>query len=265
MNDKIANSSTCAWDPKSYLQFKDHRTRPASELIGRIKLKTPEKIYDLGCGPGNSTALLRRRWPDAEITGIDSSQDMLLEAKDLEIGAHWRLENIEVWKPKTKPHLIFSNAALQWLGNHEELFSRLLGFLKPGGVLAVQMPRNFTSPSHTIIQRVVEDGPWSDRLKHVRNFEPVGQPEDYYNVLADNAEPIDIWETEYVQALAGEDAVFSWLSATALLPFVSELKGREQSDFVARCRRELGAVYRPRDDNVTLFSFRRLFIVAVAN
>lgn len=264
MSDKISRSSTYAWDPKSYLQFEDHRTRPAAELIARIKLKAPKEIYDLGCGPGNSTSLLRRRWPNAEITGVDSSEDMLLGAKDLDIGARWQLENIEVWKPKTKPHLIFSNAALQWLGNHEALFSRLLGFLKPGGVLAVQMPRAFASPSHAVIQQAVEDGPWSDRLKHVRPFRPMAQSEDYYDMLADKAASIDIWETEYVHVLTGEDAVFSWLSATALLPFVSELKGRERSGFVARCRRELGAVYRPRDDNVTLFPFRRLFIVAAA-
>ncbi len=260
----MTNTAKFEWDPKSYLRFEGYRSRPATELVERIKLDAPSQIYDLGCGPGNSTSLLKRRWPDAQITGVDNSADMMAKAKELKIGAQWQLTDISDWSPKTRPDIIFSNATLQWLGNHDDLFLRLLGFLKPGGVLAVQMPRNFTSPSHTIIQQVVENGPWSDHLKHVRNFIPVSRPEDYYKMLATAALEIDIWETEYMQLLTGQDAVFSWLSATALLPFVSELNGTERKDFLAQCKNKLGAVYQPHDNNVTLFPFRCLFMIAVA-
>lgn len=260
----MANAAKFAWDPKSYLRFEGYRSRPAAELVDRINVDRPNEIYDLGCGPGNSTSLLRRRWPNAQITGVDSSSDMLAKAKELDIEAHWQLNDIADWSPKSKPDIIFSNATLQWLSNHDDLFLRLLGFLKPGGVLAVQMPRNFTSPSHTIIQQVVENGPWSGHLKHVRDFMPVSRPEDYYKMMASAAHDIDIWETEYMQLLSGRDAVFSWLSATALLPFVSELNGNERKEFLAQCKNKLGAVYQPHDNNVTLFPFRRLFMTAVA-
>ncbi len=260
----MANSAKYRWDPNSYLRFEEYRSRPTAELVGRIHLESPSEIYDLGCGPGNSTNLLRQKWPDAKITGVDNSSNMLAKAKELEITARWQLEDISSWTPKTKPDVIFSNATLQWLNDHDELFLRLLGFLKPGGVLAVQMPNNFMSPSHTIIRQVVEDGPWSGRLTQLRNFNPVARPEDYFKMMTHSTDQIDIWETEYMQVLNGKDAVFLWLSATALLPFVSELQANERKDFLEQCKVKLGAVYQPRDNNVTLFPFRRLFIVAVA-
>ena len=260
----MPNASKLAWDPTKYLRFEEYRSRPAAELLSRVPLEAPERVYDLGCGPGNSTRLLRQRWPKASITGVDYSEDMLTKARELNLDAEWQLGDIASWSPKVEPDLIFSNATLQWLGDHEVLFLRLLGLLKSGGVLAVQMPRNFTSASHTIVQQIVETGPWAARLKPVRDFKPVARPEDYYNILASGADRIDIWETEYTQVLTGDDAVFSWMSGTALLPYFSKLNGQEREKFIEECRSKLAAVYQPRDNDVTLFPFRRLFIVAVA-
>ncbi len=251
-----------SWDPKLYLQHQDHRTRPSVELLGRVCLEAPSRIYDLGCGPGNSTRILRQRWPDAHITGIDSDDKMLREAKSSDVNADWRCVDVDAWAPDNPADLIFSNATLHWLGNHKRLFLKLMSYVRPAGVLAVQMPRNFTSPSHTIIQQVVETGPWADVLRDVRDFNPVARPEDYYEFLSHHTAMLDIWETEYVHVLKGENPVYGWISGTALTPYLSRLEGKDQQTFIEQCKDKLSNAYCKRPDGTTLFPFRRLFIVA---
>lgn len=250
------------WEPETYLQFEEHRTRPGAELLARIAFDSPETVYDLGCGPANSTQLLHTRWPNARLVGVDKSPDMLARARASNITAQWVEADINSWQPAAKPDLIFSNASLQWLPDHAALFPRLMTYLKPGGVLGVQMPRNFTSPSHTIIQQIVEAGPWAERLLPIRDFNPVARPEDYFDYLCHLSSTTDIWETEYVHVLSGENAVFRWLSGTAITPYLSVLEDSERNVFIEQCKQQLSAVYRPRENGTTLFPFRRLFIVA---
>jgi len=252
-----------AWNPDTYLRFESERTRPASELLARVPLDAPSLVYDLGCGPGNSTRLIAQRWPTARLVGVDRSPDMLRRATQSGVAAEWLEADIAEWQPAEPPGLIFSNATLQWLPNHSALFDRFMEVLPTGGALAVQMPRNFTSASHTIIQHVVETGPWAERLMPLKDFNPVARPEDYYARLADRAESIDVWETEYVHVLRGEDAVYHWIKGTALTPYLDALAGRELDDFVTQLKERLGAAYRRRANGVTLFPFRRLFLVAL--
>jgi trans-aconitate 2-methyltransferase len=251
-----------AWDPKTYMNFGAERTRPAGELLARIAADAPVRVADLGCGPGNSTALLAARWPDAKLDGIDNSNEMLADARKSGVDAEWVLADIAQWKPAKACDVIFSNAALQWVGGHAELLPRLMGFVAAGGTLAVQMPRNFAEPCHTLIREAASGKRWAHKFDDVRDWWHVLAPEDYFGVLEGHAAAIDIWETRYVQVLEGEDAVFRWMSGTGLRPFAAALDESERAEFLEIYRDGLRAAYPRRAGGTTLYPFQRLFIVA---
>jgi len=250
------------WDPGQYLKFADHRLRPALDLLARIPPIAPKSAYDLGCGPGTITRLIAERWPAAEVTGIDSSPDMLAKARDFAPGIAFVEADIAAWEPPAPAGLLFSNATLQWLGDHATLLPRLMSFVAPGGVLAVQMPRNFQAPSHIALAETVEDGPWRERLRPHLRRDPVAEPARYHRWLAPEAAALDIWETEYLHRLEGADPVVEWTRGTALRPFLGALEGAERDRFLDDYRRRVAAAYPPEADGSTLFPFRRLFIVA---
>ncbi len=249
-----------SWDPSIYLKFDDKRTRPAAELLGRIQADDPGYVVDLGCGPGNSTAQLAARWPQAEITGVDSSQEMLDKAASTDLAATWTLADIASWRASAPADVLFTNAALQWLGDHQTLFPALMGEVAPGGTLAIQMPRNFDAPSHMLLREAVEETNNPVLMSLLRD-NPVADPEIYHRLLTPYAASIDIWETTYLQVLTGEDAVLSWTSGTALVPFTSALEGAERDSFVNSYRQKLAVAYPPEADGSTLFAFKRIFIV----
>jgi len=153
-----------AWDPDIYLAFAGPRFRPVLDLLQRITHEAPARIVDLGCGTGNAAPLMRRRWPDARITGVDGSPDMLARAREAHPDATWIEADVAEWAPDEAPDLVFSNAALHWLDDHDRLFPRLLGMLAPGGQLAVQMPRNYHAPGLALVNETALDGPWRARL-----------------------------------------------------------------------------------------------------
>ncbi|HJW40305.1 MAG TPA: trans-aconitate 2-methyltransferase [Rhizomicrobium sp.] len=249
------------WNPATYLAFADERTRPAAELLGRVPDEAPARVVDLGCGPGNSTALLRTRWQDAHIEGVDSSADMIAQAKKAGIGAEWIEADVATWKPPAAYDVIFSNATYQWLGDHAVLLPRLMGFVKSGGTFAFQVPHNMDAPSHVSMREAAATGPWAAKLKNVREV-AVLSPAAYYDVLSPYAASVDIWETEYLHVLKGEDAVYHWVSGTGLRPFVQALGGEERDAFITDYKKRLNEAYPPRGDGTTLFSFKRLFAVA---
>jgi trans-aconitate 2-methyltransferase len=253
-----------SWNPDLYLAFGDHRLRPALDLLARIPLERPRRIVDLGCGPGNVTKFLAERWPDAAVVGVDNASAMLERARRDFPRLTWQRADIAAWQPEQPPDLIFSNAALHWLDGHDRLFPRLLGMLAPGGVLAVQMPRNFGAPSHVAIDATVEDGPWRTRLMPLRRAEPTRSPAAYHRLLVPVAAALDIWETEYLQVLSGADPVLEWTRATSLRPFLEVLEEPARAAFEAAYRARLRAAYPPETDGRTLFPFRRLFLVAQA-
>ena len=250
-----------AWNPDQYLKFSEPRLRPAVDLLARVAVTAPKFVHDLGCGAGNVTRLLAERWPEASITGVDDSAEMLAQAaRDLN-AVTWIRQSLADWAPAQPADVIFSNAALHWLPRHEQLFPRLLGYLAPGGVLAVQMPRNFSAPSHSLIAETVRHGAWRDKLEHLLRPVPVAEPRDYYATLEPLAESIDIWETEYLQILQGIDPVKEWTKGTWLKQFVDELDESERTEFEADYARRLRIAYPPMKDGKTLFPFRRLFMV----
>jgi trans-aconitate 2-methyltransferase len=250
------------WDPRTYLQFGTERTRPVAELLARIDVATPKRLADLGCGPGNSTAPLAARWPDAQIEGIDSSAAMLADARHSGLPARWIEADIAHWIPDAAMDIIFSNAALQWVPGHETLLPRLISFLSPGGALAFQVPRNFEDPCHTLIHEVAAKGPWAHALKGVRDWWNVLSPEAYFEILEPHAASIDLWETRYLQVLNGKDAVFRWMNGTGLRPFAAALDSEDREGFLEAYRARVGDAYPMRSGGVTLYPFRRLFCVA---
>jgi trans-aconitate 2-methyltransferase len=252
-----------SWDPQQYLRFAGQRLRPALDLIAHIPIEHPQTVADLGCGTGNVTRILRGRWPQAHITGVDGSPQMLAEARKANADIAWEQSQLDVWNPPEKYDLIFSNAALHWLDDHPALFAQLAGNIAGGGVLAVQMPRNFAAPSHTLMHELALSPPWHDVLARLLRPMPVLEPTAYYNLLASRAHSVDIWETEYLQVLEGENPVAEWTKGTWLAPLLAALAPGARAAFEFEYRRRVAQAYPRRPDGKTLFPFRRLFIVAV--
>jgi trans-aconitate 2-methyltransferase len=251
-----------AWDPDIYMKFADERTRPAAELLARVPLKAPARAIDLGCGPGNSTALLAARWPEARIEGLESSPEMLAKANASGVRAIWILGDVESWSPVAPYDVIFSNATLHWIADHRALLPRLMGFVAEGGALAFQVPRNFHFPSHVLMREVAQAGPWAAKLAGARKIN-VEEPETYFDILAPLSRSLDIWETSYLHVLEGDDPVLDWVSGTGLRPFLAPLDAGEREAFLADYRARLRQAYPRRTDGKTLFPFKRLFAVAV--
>jgi len=254
------------WNPEHYLSFAGKRLRPAVDLLGRVALGAPKTVYDLGCGPGNVTPLLRARWPDATLVGLDHSPEMLARARATHADADDRIRWVQAdaadWAPEAPATLIYSNAALHWLDDHAALFPRLMGGLAPGGVLAVQMPRNHGEPSHTGIVDTVNDGPWAAKLRPLLRERPVHDPGSYYDALTPHTRGLEIWETIYAQPMEGDDPVARWTKGSALKPFLDALDEPDRGRFYAAYAARMRAAYPERPDGRTLFPFRRLFIIA---
>lgn len=257
-------SAPQTWEPQRYLAFADQRLRPALDLLARVPLDDARYVTDLGCGPGNVTPFLHQRFADALIVGVDGSRAML-DAAQAANGdrATWVHADAGQWQPDQPQDLIFSNALLQWLDGHDALFPRLLGMVRPGGVLAVQMPNQFDQPSHSVMRAVASSGPWAATLKPLLRPAPVATSEQYFDWLRPHCTDLDIWQTTYAQILEGDDAVLNWIASTALKPLLEALPPDLQAPFRATLAAELRAAYPPRPDGTTLFAFKRLFIVAV--
>jgi trans-aconitate 2-methyltransferase len=251
------------WDPKLYMTFGDERTRPAADLLARAQVEAPRRIVDLGCGPGNSTALLRARFADSDITGVDSSDEMLAQARAGGVPARWEQGNFDTWEPDAPVDLIYANAAFQWSADPIALVTRLFTLLAPGGALAFQVPQNFDQPSHVEVRAAVDDGPWAPKLKGVKQYDPgFSKAPDYARALIPLGAGLDIWTTEYLHLLDGPDPVYRWISGTGMRPFTQALQGEERAAFENAARARLARAYPPEPDGRTLFPFRRLFVIA---
>ncbi len=248
------------WSPAQYLRFGEERTRPCRDLVARVELPLVRKILDLGCGPANSTRVLHDRWPDAEITGLDSSEEMIERARRDMPDANFVRADIVEWAESegARFDLVFSNAALQWVRGHEVLFPMLFGRVKPGGVLAVQLPARTGAPAQRLISEIAAPlvtRPVRDWHSHDAGF--------YYDTMAPLAGRLEIWETEYLHVLANAGEIVEFYKGTALRPYLAAMPGeavREQ--FLLEYRTAVTAAYPARADGKVLFPFRRIFVMA---
>ena len=258
-----------SWNPSHYLQYEDARLRPALELMARVPLDAPATIADLGCGAGNVTQALARRWPQARILGVDGDEAMLAKAREA-MAADSRVaferDDLARWRPNTAFDLLYSNAALHWIDDHANLFPRLARCIAPDGVLAVQMPDNFRAPSHVLLHETAASDDWRGDLARVIRPEPVAAPAAYYDWLAPHVATVDIWTTEYLQRLPqrddGRHPVLAWMQGTTLIPFLEALAVHRHGAFLRDFASRLADAYPVRDDGGVLFPFRRMFIVA---
>jgi trans-aconitate 2-methyltransferase len=264
-----------AWNPQQYLKFADERLRPGFDLLAQINDLPDGPLFDLGCGPGVHARAIAARWPDRSMTGVDNSAAMLTTAAKEPSSIAWINADIATWQPDTPAALIYSNATLQWLTGHAQLFPRLFAMLTADGVLAVQMPRNFDNPSQSLLRETAASGPWAATLAplfapdcptpSMLRPDPVAPPDFYYDLLAPRAKGgIDLWETEYVHQLSGDNAVLEWMRGTTLRPVLDVLDDKLSAAFLAAYAQRLAAVFRRREDGKTLLKFRRLFLVARA-
>lgn len=253
------------WDPNKYLQFGGERTRPAMDLAARIAVADPKTVIDLGCGPGNSTQVLRQRWPAARVAGLDSSSEMIAAARRSFPDQEWLGGRMEDWSAADPYDVVFSNAALQWVKDHVELTKRLFEQVAPGGALAFQIPSGMFSPVRTFIFEISTDQAWTGCMEEARSALTMEEPHVYYDALAPRATSVDIWETEYHHVLDSPAAIVEWISSTGLRPFLNALKSDEdQQRFVAMLTQRVMASYSARSDGRVLFPFRRLFVIAYA-
>ncbi len=250
-----------AWDPDHYLRFADHRARPGIELLSRVDHQDPKLVVDLGCGPGNLTAVLAGRWPDARVVGVDSSAEMIDAARRDHPDIEWVVADINRWEPDHGVDVLYSNATLHWLDDHPRLFPRLRTWVGDhGGVMAVQMPDNWREPTHRVPADVLDDGSWPAAAAEALMRDRLSAPADYRRWL--DPAVVDLWRTTYYQALTGPDALWSWVTGSVLRPVLAALDEDGRNRFARECRQRYADAY-PQDGNGNLLlPFSRLFMVA---
>ncbi|MFO1103174.1 MAG: trans-aconitate 2-methyltransferase [Methylocystis sp.] len=249
------------WNSALYLKFEAERTRAARDLLARVPHCETRRVFDLGCGPGNSTRLLAMSFPGADIVGIDRSDNMLSVARACTPTATFIKEDIADWRPSEPADLIFANAALHFLPDHRRLMTRLVSYLRPGGRLAVQMPNNTHELSHAAMRMVAADGLWAPRLLPVaKSIMTLGPIEEYYNLLVPLSSKFDIWQTVYVHPLDGPDGVVEWFEGSGLRPFLDLLDEDERVEFLSCYRARLAQAYPRQPDGKVLLRYPRMFL-----
>lgn len=251
------------WNPDQYLKFAGERTQPSIDLAARIETENPGSVIDIGCGPGNSTQVLRNRWPGAKITGFDSSPAMIERAMADHPDAEWITGDASSFVFKSKYDVVFSNAALQWMQNHEALIPRMYDIVAGRGALAVQVPADFESPLRRTLISVSEEPKWSKYTAgcdHLLNYRTAGY---YYDILSKLSGRVDLWETTYYHILSSHADLVEWYKGTGMRPFLERLpddgsrKSFEQ-EVLDGCKQE----YELRPDGNVLYPFKRIFFVA---
>jgi trans-aconitate 2-methyltransferase len=251
------------WNPSKYLAFSAERSRPAVDLLQQAASGDHRVIVDLGCGPGNSTELLRQRFPKAQITGVDSSPAMIDRARNSGIAAVFELADVSAWTPSADVDLVFSNSLFQWIPNHQDVLRKIFEALQPGAVLAIQMPDNLAEPSHRMMVETASQTPWRKRLELVATARPpLASATSYFELLKPLATKVDVWRTTYHHVMDGHHGIVDMLTSTGLKPFTDPLDEASRTEFLAQYRRAIAPHYPVMPDGKVLLPFPRLFIAA---
>ncbi len=254
-----------SWDPDRYLRYADERGRPFVELVARVGAESPATVVDLGCGPGNLTALLVERWPDADVVGLDSSEEMVAKARQTTPAVRFDVADLRDWvSGDNRVDVLVSNATLQWVPGHLDLLPALLDRVTPGGWLAFQVPGNFGEPSHTIRTELAAQPAYAAHTAGVAvpSSPSSHDPAVYLSSLRGLGCDVDAWETTYLHVLHGEDPVFTWVSGTGARPTLQALPDDLRPEFEEEFKRRLRVAYPPGPDGTVVLPFRRIFVVA---
>ena len=253
-----------SWNSEQYLKFKTERTQPAIDLANRIPVQSPADIIDIGCGPGNSTDILKKRYPNAAVVGADNSENMLEAARknytDIEFilcDASKELNNIG-----RKFDVVFSNACIQWVPDHPKLLREMMSLLKEGGALAVQIPMNYDEPIHRIIGEAVKSEKWRDKFSDPRQFYTL-TPEKYYDILAEISSDFSMWQTTYFHRMKSHSDIMEWYKSTGLRPYLEALSHADKTEFEKDIFREVERAYPKQANGEIIFRFPRLFFTAI--
>ena len=251
------------WNAEQYLQFERERTQPAIDLANRIPAREPQRVLDIGCGPGNSTRVLAERFPGARVMGVDSSPDMIGAAREKHPALRFEPcdASTELGGLGMRFDVIFSNACIQWIPNHPALLEQMMALLNPGGVLAVQTPMNEREPIHQIIQECVAEPHWKEFFPHPRVFYNL-KPEEYAGLLAQWTEDYTLWETAYIHRLPSHRAILNWYRGTGLRPYLQVLPAREAEQLELEILAQLEERYPKQKNGEILFRFPRFFFMA---
>lgn len=251
------------WNPESYLKYERERTLPSRDLVRHIDLENPRRVIDIGCGPGNSTQILRDRWPEARVAGLDSSDEMIRKAKASYPTAEWILADAETWRPGEGYDLVFSNAALQWMSDQPAVVANLFGSLNAQGVLAVQVPLSGDSPLSKALARVAQSPPWRDRMAGCESRIAYRDESFYYDVLSGLARRIEMWITIYLHLMDSHQDLIDWYASTGMRPYLARIESEEERKrFLGQILEECRGGYPIRRDGKVIFPFKRLFFIA---
>lgn len=268
---QTASQAKPDWSANQYLKFGDERTRAVRDLVSNIPLQSPRRIIDLGCGPGNSTAVLASRWPDAHISGMDSSPDMLAKAQSNMPGVAFAQGDLHTYQPEPGADLLFSNAVLHWLRREQRIPTvlRLLGGQRPGGVLALQVPDNYEEPSHKAMRETaLLDGPWTEYFRALPadrrpDLDPIETPAEWYEALEPLCERVDVWHVLYQHVMEAPSSIVEWVKGTGLMPFLNPLPTQEIKDaYLEAYEQRLSELYPKLADGKVMLRYPRLFVVA---
>jgi trans-aconitate 2-methyltransferase len=253
-----------AWSPAQYLKFEDERTRPARDLLAQVPLDDPALAIDMGCGPGNSTELIAARFPQTRVAGMDSDENMLAAARTRLPRLTFSRGDLATWLPAEPADLLYANAVFQWVPDQISVLQRLMrDGLKPGGVLAIQMPDNLTEPTHRLMEEVALAGPWAQRFSGGKGRRPLlPSPAEYLNALRPLSSRIDLWHTTYYHPLKDAAAIVEWVKGTGLRPWLDALEEMDRPAYLEAYTEAVRKAYAPLDDGRVLLRFPRLFVVA---
>jgi trans-aconitate 2-methyltransferase len=252
------------WNPAAYMSFSRERTQPIIDLVAHLQQLAPKKAADLGCGPGNSTAILRQAFPQAQITGVDSSPAMISRAKAVLPGVTFLENDAAAWRPGPEIDLVFSNALFQWVPDHHQVIREILKALRPGAALAIQMPDNLGEPSHRLMAEVAGSGPWNGKLRQASMARSqLLTPSGYHDLLSPLCSTLEIWRTTYHHQLNGHQGIVDMLSTTGLKPFLDPLPAEERAQYLSAYVIAIAPHYPILGDGSVLYPFPRLFLKAI--
>lgn len=267
------NSSTASaekeddWSAKQYAKFLNERTRPSRDLLAQVPLESPKRAIDLGCGPGNSTAVLAERYPDANISGIDSSEDMVRKARETLPELSFDIADLEAFTLNEPVDLLFSNAVFQWLPGKTRIqtITHLVEMLSPGGVLAFQVPNNLSERSHVAMRETAQapNAPWAKTLSRVNlGRDEFHTPSELHDALSPLCSDVNIWETKYFHTMENHGAIVEWVKGTGLRPFINPLTESEREGYLQHYLGRIKELYPTQQDGTVLLPYPRLFVVA---